>query len=802
MLAPSLHALRRRPGLSAGIVATLGLALAATLLVLGLLNSYLLRPLPFGDAERLVAINEYPLATGPGSLWRMTFGNAADVHDQVTAFSRTAIVRNEAFTVRAGGAAEVAFIQRVTPEFFGLLGQRALLGDVITPANAATGGQRAVVLSHEFWQRRFGGDPDVIGETLALEQTSGRIVGVLPPETVLPLIGEGQQGWVAMLPADFQRAERLTRRHFMFGELAPGRTVASARAELAALARTLARDHPATNADRGLTAVGLRDVLVGNFRRQLVLLQAAVALVLVVACVNAACLLLAQAIRRRREFAVRLALGAATRDLLRQFFLESLWLALGGAAVGLALAAWLAPLTTGLLPAASPLRQLPAPGVSGPVVLAALGLAVAIAFVFSLVPLLQARRLNLEATLRDGSRQPGSAASGAATRVLVSVQVAVALALLIAAVQLVRSFRAVQDVDHGIPAEQIYSFRTGTRGAQYDDPAARIRYFERVVAELRALPHVAAAATADFAFANAPDSYFGFTQEGDGLALGETPKRAARRAVSPGLRETLQLRLHAGRWLHEDDRADTPRVAVISQSLADQYWPGQDPVGRRVRIENTGEDWWQVVGVVSDILGHGSQPRVVHSFFLPYTQLPPADSGVFVRTRGAQRLTREQADRAVSAADLQASAYLHQHAAAFYAQSAWQTRFGLTLVGAFAGLAVALCLTGVYAVLAFAVAGRTAEFGVRLALGASRADVARLVLRDALRLTGPGLLGGVVLAALSAPATGHLLYGVAPVDAATYAAALTALAAACLAACVVPARRATRIDPLVALRTE
>jgi predicted permease len=802
ILTSALRSVARRPLLAGGIIATLALAFAATLLVLGLLNSYLLRPLPYAHASRLVAINEYPLSSGPGVAWRMTFGNAADIHDQVRSFRRTAIVRNEAATIRTPSGTEVAFIQKVTPEFFPMLGLRPAAGEVITAANAELGGQRALLLSHDFWLRRFGGNRDAIGQTVQLDQLSYRIVGVLPAGTELPLVGDGQQAWVAMLPADFQRDDRSIRRHFMFGELDPNHTLADAQGELAALAATLRRDFPQTNADRGLTAIGLREALLGNFRQQLFILQAVVGLVLVVACVNAGCLLLAQAIRRRREFAVRLALGAATRSLFLQFFFESLWLALAGAGLGLLLATWLAPLSSRLVPEGSPLHLLPSPAVTATVTGAALVLAVIIAAVFSLVPLLQARRLNLEATLRDGSRQAGSVAGGAATRLLVSLQVAVALALLIIAGQLVRSFQAVQRVDRGLPAEQLYTFRLGTRGAGYEDPAARVRFYEGVVERLQQLPHVAAGGITDFAFAAAPGSYSGFRQEGDGLTLAETPKRATRRLVSVGLLDTLQLKLLAGRWLTADDRADTARVAVISQSLAEKYWPGQNPIGRRVELEADPGGWRVVVGVVSDLLSHGPQPAVIDSFFVPHTQLAPFDTGVFIRTRGDRPLLREEVNAAVAAINPETTAYAFQSAADFYARSAWQTRFGLVLVGAFAGLAVTLCLTGVYAVLAFAVAGRTSEFGVRLALGASRGAMAALVLRDAVRMTVPGLAGGLVLAWLATRLVSNLLFQVSAVDPWFYGGSLLALAAACLVACLLPARRAMQVDPLVALRTE
>jgi len=802
MLRAALTSALRRPMLATGIVVTLGLAFTATILVLGLLDSYLLRPLPYGDAGRLVAVAEYPRSAGPGSgAYRLTFGNAAEVHDRIGAFSRTAIVRNESFTVHLPGGRETAFFQRVTPHFFPMLGFRPLHGETIHPGNAETNGERALLLSHDFWNRRFGADPAVVGQSIRLDDRSYRVVGVLPAATVLPLVGDGQQGWVAMLPADFLRTDRIARRHFVFGELAPGRSVGSAQAELDALARTLSAEQPATNGDRGLWALGLRDVLLGGFSRQLILLQAAVALVLVVACVNAGGLLLAQAIRRRREFAVRLALGAGTRDLARQFFAESVLLTLAGAAIGLMLAAWLAPLTRALVPATSTLHQLPMPGVSPLVIATSLALAVVIAGVFTLVPLLQSRRLHLESTLRAGARQTG-AAGGAATRLLVAVQVAVALALVITAVQLVRSYQSVQEVDRGVPTSELVGARMGTRGPKYTDRVARAQFFDQVAERLRQLPHVAAVAYHDASYVSPGTGYFNFTQEGDGLTTAESPKRAARYFAAASLLETWQLRLIAGRWLTPDDRVDTPRVAVVSESLAAKHWPGQDPLGRRIRIENTGDGWWTIVGVVSDVLSHGSQPKPIEGLYLPYVQGGFSDVAFVIRHHGAQPVTKDQIDRAVAAVDPINSAYFYHTAAKFYAESAWQTRFGLTLVLSFAGLAVVLCLTGVYSVLAFAVAGRTSEFGVRLALGASPAAISGLVARDALRMTAPGLVAGLALAFAASRLVAHLLFGVSAVDPAAYSAAALLLAAACAAACLAPARRAAQVDPLVALRTE
>ncbi|PTX96542.1 ADOP family duplicated permease [Opitutus sp. ER46] len=798
----SLLVLVRRPLPTLGIVATLAVAFAATFLVLGLIESYLLRPLPYGDASRLVVIGEYPLQTGPLVGSRVSFANAADLTEHTRTLSRVATVRNESVTLRTGDALESIFVQRVTPDFFPLLGVRAARGDVIHPGNAEQDGQRALVLSHELWQRRFGGDAGIVGRNVDLDQTLYRVVGVAPSELALPIVGNGQQAWLALLPRDFNRAERNVPRHFVFGELAPGVSLSALNAELVAFGRTLARDFPATNGERGFFAFSLREVLVGGFRWHLLLLQAAVALVLVVACVNVGCLLVTQGIRRRREFAVRLALGVSPWQLFRQCFLESLWVTLAGAVAGLLLAAWVAPLTSLLLPVESALRRLPPPSVGAVVVWSALGLALVVAAAFSLVPLWQVRRLNLEAALRDGGRQIGSLSAGAATRVLVGVQVALALALLVTAGLLVRSFQALQQVDRGIDAASLATLRIGLRGTGYESREARTRYYERVVTALQALPEVASAAVSDYSFPVVPGSYAGFLVEGDTTVVAQSTKRALARAVSPEMLQASGLKQLAGRWLGADDRTDTRRVVVISRSLAEKYWPGTDPLGKRVQLEPYGNAWWEVVGVVSDWLSHGAQPRVIDTFYLPLAFAAPADAAVFVRGRQGRLVAPETIHRTVAAIDFHAVPYLHRTAASVYAAGAWQTRFGLTLVAIFAALAVMLCLAGVYAVLAFAVAGRRPEFGLRLMLGATARGIRILVLQDAWRLTWPGLVGGLALAAAAGMALRHMLFGVTALDPLAYVGASTLLAAACAAASLLPARRATRLDPLTVLRAE
>ncbi|MES1166549.1 MAG: ABC transporter permease, partial [Pseudomonadota bacterium] len=343
--------LRRTPLLALTIIATLGIALAATILVFSFLNSFLLRPLPYGDSSRLVVIYEHSLASGRDNTSRVTYGNAVALQERNRAFSRTGIFRNESATFRGTDATETAFVQRVTADIFPMMGARAALGEVITPANLQVGGLRSVLLSDSLWRRRFGADPAVVGRIIQLDQTSFHVVGVMPADFVVPTGDDNPQAWAALLRSDYQPDERTQRRHHFWGELAPGVNVAAAQAELTNLAALLRTEYPKENVDRGFMAMPLRDDLLGSFGRQLLLLQGAVLLVLAVACFNCLCLLIARALQRRREFAVRLALGAPFRHLLAQLFAESLWLAAPATLLAIVVAALALPLGVKLLPA-------------------------------------------------------------------------------------------------------------------------------------------------------------------------------------------------------------------------------------------------------------------------------------------------------------------------------------------------------------------------------------------------------------------------------------------------------------------
>jgi putative ABC transport system permease protein len=804
-LALAFRSLRRTPLLALTIIGTLGIALAAAVLVFTFLNSFLLRSLPYGDTSRLVVAYEHSLKGGRDNFSRVTYGNVVALQERARSFSRTGIFRNESATFHATDSSETAFVQRVTAEIFPMLGARAALGSVITPANLQIGGLRSVVLSDSLWRRRFGADPALVGRVIRLDDTPFHVVGVMPADFVIPTGDDNPQAWAALLRSDYVPDERTQRRHHFWGELAPRVSLAAAQSEIDGIAATLRTEYPNENADRGFFAVTLRDDLLGNFGRQLVLLQGAVLLVLVVACFNCLCLLIARAIQRRRELALRLALGASRRHLLGQLFAESLWLALPAAGLALGLAVFALPESMRLLPAGA-LNGLPQPQLEATAVLAITSAAVLIAVVFSAIPLLQTRRLNLETVLREGGRSAGSPSGARAARALASAQIAVALALLISAFLLLRSQSELSRVDAGLPLPELDQFRVGLRGEAFRDPARRVQFFERLRDEVTTLPGVRSVGVASFLFAQPPLGYQGFIQEGDGLQISETPKRGLPCFVLPDVFTALGFRLIEGRLLTADDVMGRPTVAVISASLATKYWPGESAIGRRIRLETVRAEWIEVVGVVSDLTGTGNQPRTVDTVYLTISQGNPPGLGMGFIVRladsGQGKPSGQDYQRVLSRLDPNMQLFAHLSPAEIYARAAWQSRLVTRLVAAFAALAVALALAGIYAVNAFFVERRIQEFGIRAALGATSRNLLRLVLRESLRLTAFGLLGGVILAGAASRGLNTLLYNVTALDPWVYLGAALLMAVAGGAAAFIPARRASRVDPVVALRAE
>ncbi len=795
------QSLRRHALLNATIVATLALALSAAVVVTGLIDTFLLAPLPHLEDRGVMLIEEYDLSDGPNSRGRISWDSALDLRREAKSFSSLALVTNAASTVHGNDATEVAYVPQVSPEFFTLLGVKPALGEIITPQNAEVAGEPALVLSDSLWRRRFASDPAVLGRSVRLDDRNARVVGVLPPGFELPSLGNGQQAWLSWHPEQQPPQGREATRHYLFAKLARGVSPRQALTEIHHFGNLLAQTYPETNASRGLHATPLRDNLLGPFRQVLWMLLAMSVLVLLAACLNSGALLLAQALRRRREFAVRLALGARPGRLLRMFWGENLALTALAATISLLLSAWIAPALVALVPAGNGTGGFAEPGLRWMSWGLAVGAAVLGALLFGLMPWFIARRLPIDGTLRGGGRVSSHGFAGRLSRWLVTGQIALALALATGAALLVRSSRELSQVDYGFPTAELFQFRVGLRSAPYRDPLARQRFFENARAEIAALPGVAAASLASFSYPSPPVTYNPFVQEGDGLDLRESPKQANLEPVSPEFLQTHDLRLLHGRFIADTDTADHPRVAVISAALAERHWPGRIAVGERVKLQGLPDEWVTIVGVVSDRRSAGHQPRVIDSFMVPMAQATPMSTAVFVRYHTAPPAF-STLQRAVWALDPDVSLFFESQVAAFYADSAWQQRFSLVLIVAFAVLAVTLCATGLYALLAFLVATRTRELGVRSALGASAADLRGHVLRDALAMIGPGLALGLLLAFAAARGVSGLLYNVPRFSPLVFGATGALLTFVCLLAAWLPAHRATRVDPALALRSE
>lgn len=790
----------RHPFLNGAIICTLALALTAALVVSGLIESYLLKPLPHvQDKDVMIAAEIDPLNDGSArnrTSWEM----AVHLREYATSFSAFGIASNAAFTLHAGDTTEVAYIPRVSPELFGILGVEAALGQVITTANAEVAGLPSFVLSDGLWRRRFGTNPNVIGRDVRLDDQNVTIVGVLPPNFDLPLLGNSQQGWLAMRPELMPDPNSGFTRHYNFAKLRAGITEAQATEEVARLGAALKTERPELNISLLTTAFSLRDTLLGPFQRQLWILLAMAALVLMVACLNSGALLLAQAVNRRREFAVRLALGAQSGRLLRQFWLENIAITVLAALAAVTLSTWLAPLLVSMLPVSAGVAGFSLPQLGLFSLTAALLAAGVAAVLFALMPWAIARGLSIENTLRSGGRTSGSGFAGKFSRALVTAQIMVALTLAIGASLLLQSSRHLKATDYGFPVEELFQFRVSTRGDFYPDAASRNRFFEQVRENIARHPGVDAASIARFSFPNPQSASRAFLQEGDDLLINESPKQAVMEIVSPEFLQTHDVGVLYGRFINHDDRAESPHVAVVNDRLAARYWPEESPLGKRVQLDGQGDTWWTIVGVITDRYSTGHRPRVIDSFVLPLTQTAPTSNAMFVRCYNGVFPSFDSLQRIIWDIDPNISTFFESSVADFYANSAWQQRFSTTLIGAFALLAITLCAAGLYAVMAFSVAANARELGVRSALGASQADLQQHVLRSASGMIFPGLILGVGLAALSSRSLGSLLYNVPELSPSVYLFTCLGMGLICFLAAWLPARRASRIDPIIALR--
>jgi len=796
----ALRALARTPGFTLAAVAALALGIGATTAIFSVVDAVLLRPLPYRDPEGLaVVFNHGFTAVSPANL--------LDWKRQATRLSGLAAAESWGTNLGGGDRTERLEGVHVSADLFPMLGVTPLQGRLFGPEEDRPGSPRAVLLGYRLWQRRFGGDPGIVGRPILLDGEAHTVVGVMPRGFEFPPFwATGAELWAPLALAD-RSANREAESLRAFARLAPGASLAEARAELAAIAARLERAYPGTNRDVTLRA--LDDVVVGHVRLALYVLLGAVSFLLLIACANVAHMLLARAAARQREIALRAALGAGRGRLLRQLLTESLVLALIGGAAGVGLAAAALRALVAISPGNLPRLETAGLDPSVLVVTALVSLATGVAF--GVVPALQAARQDPSASLREGER--GSTAGGGhrLRRALMASELGLALVLLVGAGLMIRTFVALRAFDPGFDTRHVVSAVVSLTGSRAADPPRRLAFYREMLERVRALPGVEQAATINHLPLAGDVWRVPFHVEGRPLdAPGEGP-RATYRVVSPGYFATMSLPLVRGRDFGADDALGADGVVIVNESVAQRFWPGVDPVGRRITLDDPEKPvWLTVVGVARNAARGEWAAAPDQEVYLPLLQSRTyleKEGGPFtfmtlvVKARedpgaiaSSVRSAVWQLDGSVAVSDLQTMEEVVAHSTA-------SPRFYLLLLGSFAAVALVLAAVGVYGVMSYSVARRRGEIGIRMALGARPRDVLALVMGESLGVAAAGAVSGLACALALTRLMSGLLYGVAASDPATFASVAAVLTLVALVAAWLPARRAIRADPLAALRS-
>ncbi|MEJ7809495.1 MAG: ABC transporter permease [Gemmatimonadaceae bacterium] len=791
--------LRRSPGFTAVAILLLALGIGATSAIFSVVSALLLRPLPYAHPEQLAMLAEYSARDESAKDGMTTsYANFLDWHAQATSFEGMAVVQEWSPSLSGNGEPERIKAALVYPEMFRVFDARPMLGRGFLPEEAAEGSEIRVVLSHGFWQRRFGGDRAIVGKTIILNARARTVVGVLPAGFRAPPPLDGDL-W-GNLPFDPSDDCRTCRHLRVFARVKPTVPPARVRAELGAIAARLEAAYPKENAFTRIAFVPLRERVVGRLREPLWLLLGAASLVLLIACANLSNLLIARGVARAREFAIRTALGANRARAVRQLLTESVLLAAVGGAAGLALAL----LTTRWLAAVGPQAvRAGEVGVDWRVIAFSAALTLVTGLAFGMVPALKAATTDVHEFLKEGARGSTSGGGARLRGALVVSQLAIALTLLVGASLLIKSFARLQRVDPGLRPAGVLTLTISLPSASYPTPESRSAFFTRLIERAEALPGVrSAAATTNIPLSGNMDRV-GFGVEGQTYTSDADMPTAERYIVTPGYFATLGIALKSGRLLTPDDRVGRAHVMVVDDALERQLWPGESAVGKRIRGAAGGDSIVStVVGVVGHVRHYGLEVESGGQLYVPFLARPSSYSNVLVRTAGDPLALASAVRREVRALDPNLPIFDVTSMEQFLDASVAGRRFIMGLLGAFAGVAIVMAAVGLYGVVAYAVSQRTREIGLRMALGAQRSDVTRMVVREGVVLTAVGVAVGLAAATASTRLMASLLYGVSATDPLVMAGVPALLFAVALLATWLPARRAARVDPMVALRSE
>jgi len=790
------RSLWKHPSLTLIAVAALALGIGANTAIFSVVQAVLLKPLPFPDPERVIRlIDVAPDRLRAGATSPPDF---ADWREQNRVFSHLAAIGIENVNLTGEGEPERLYAGKVSGDFFGALGMKPLLGRPLLPAEDVVGGPNVAVLSTRLWQRRFGGDPGIVGRRLMLNGEPTLVVGVMPAALDLP---KGAELWqpLRLTISEDQRGGHYLR---VLGRLAPGVSLARAQTEMSGIAARLGKAHPDTNTDWGIRLAPLQETLVENIRPALFVLLGAVGLVLLIACANVANLLLSRLAAREREVAVRTALGAGRGRLIRQFLTESTLLSLAGGLLGTLLAAVGTPLLLALFGDRIPRAQ--EVGVDATVFAFTLGLSLLTGLLFGLLPALHASSPDLQSTLRDGAKGAGDRRGRRTRSSLVFAEVSLAIILLVSAGLLLRSLRELQSVQPGFRPDHALSVQVALPDGTYGSEEKQSAFYRALLPRLAALPGVQHAA-AGFPLPLSGNRYrLAFQAEGQPAEVTQLP-RANMAFVSPDYFVTLGIPLRQGRVFDGRDGLGGDKVGLVNRSLADSIWPGQNAIGKRFTFDvpaNSDSNWFRVVGVVGDVRHLELKEESGNQAYLPLFQSPSDEAALVIRTTGNPAGLATAVARAVREIDPGLPVAGVKTLDALLYDSVAEPRAQTFLLSLLAALALALSAVGVYGVLSYSVAERTREIGLRMALGAGAGQILRQLLREGLGIVLAGTAAGLLGALFLARVLGSLLYGVSTHDPLTFVGVPLVLLAVALFATWLPARRATKVEPVVALRYE
>ncbi len=800
----AFRSLRKSPRFALAAIAVLALGIGANTAMFSVVYHVLLSPLPFPDSARLVFIEESSLRDGSTSpTARATF---QDWRGQSRSFESIAAAEMFGASLTGGDRPEEVDGLHVSTSLLKVLRSQPLIGRGF---DAGDEGARVVLLSYTLWQRRFAGDATVLGRTITLNGERYQVIGVMPRSFRFPPFWAVKtELWAPLEFSPRRMTDRNGRSLRVFARLKDGTTIESAAAEMGGIAQRLAQAYPDSNQDRGARVTALAEVTVGRVRQALGVLAGAVAFLLLIVCANVANLLLARAGGRRREIALRLALGAGRGRLVRQLLFESVLLSAAGAACGIVLASWALSALAANIGEASrfALPRFQEIGMGTAVLAFTAAISCATAILFGMIPALRASRLDLHAALKESGRS-SEAARTPLRRLLVAGEVAVSLVLVAGAGLMLRSLTQLGRVDAGFDPRNVLTMRLVLTGSpQAATPERRNAFYKEALERVRAVPGVESASGINHLPLAGDLWTFSFAVEGRPAPAPSARPQAAFRTIFPGYFRTMRIPLLRGRDIDERDTGSAPRVVVINQTMAAMYWPGEDALGKRIRLGSSAENpWYTVAGIVKDSgqADWGATPAA--EFYFPQEQNPEDIQRyltLVVRTARNPLGVATAVEEAVWSLDrdLPLASVLSMEQVVARAQ--WQPRFSATLLAGFAAMALLLAAVGIYGVMAFDVSRRTREIGVRMALGARPADVLRDVLLSGARLTLAGIAVGTAGAFALTRYLGSLLYHVSATDPAVFAAAALVLVAAALAAVWLPARRATLVDPAIALRGE